>query len=593
MTPMGLGIGLGLADGGKGNTSGLGAGQGTIVVDDAGQWITLPKAKDDPLGLKLTGKNGGLAKFIFDIGSAEVNAIYTMRYSCDWSLLSNQGKEAFFGFGWKEADNDWHMVGNKGNGLASSFGIDIKRIWGTANFNGVSGFSEATDIPDNGTQEGPNWLQLQISSDGSTYTLRSSSDGVTWDDEIVAAAPTPTAGTTAPVTFGIAVFLENSDKGEFECTVELWMQELFVFLSPVAFANFTTPAATGNFSISTADLNGQTPIGAYIWLCNGEVTDVEYSAGTIGYHLHGATDGTTSWSFMDYVESGTNTELRGWKSSQILYIPAYVDATFVSFEADGMTINFATLAADVQDKLGFVMFITGNNSDCKVGVFNDVAVGPTGTTIDMGFTADAILGVNALTNDNAYTGSINVLVGWASNEVGAPQYSTQYVRSTGNGAGYAYNDGILSSGMVASFSGTEIKLAGAGTYDVPYFAFSFGGDLSVEAGFFDSPTSATTVTESGLGITPEKILILGGPHTTSWGVGVTHNGWSTSWFDAVGGVGSVSHSASDSKSSTTRLWNYAGNEQATLDSVASGEFTMDFSNASAVAVHYPYLVFGV
>ncbi len=217
---LGINLGLGLsARGVGGNPSGLVPDDGTIIVDDAGQWDILPTAKNDPLGLKLKGKNGGVAKFIFDIGQASPGAKYTLNYTADWSALSNTGKEAFLGFGWKEADNNFHMVGNKGD---DSTGLDIEQIYGTANFTGQSGFTN-TDVPaTNGTQAGPNWLQLELSLGGETYTLRSSADGIIWDDELTDEVPVPIAdGIIAPV-FGIAVFLENSDKGSFEAIIQLW-----------------------------------------------------------------------------------------------------------------------------------------------------------------------------------------------------------------------------------------------------------------------------------------------------------------------------------------------------------------------------------
>ena len=244
MTPMGLGIGLGLADGGgDGNPSGLLPDNGDIIVDDVAQWVTLPKPKNDPLGLKFTGQNGGIAKFIFDLGSASSGSIYTMKYEADWSLLSNTGKEVFFGFGFLESDNDYHFIGNKGDGTT---GIDIKRLYGTANFNSVSAPTTLTDVANNGTQSGPNWLQLEVAVGGATYILRSSADGDTWDDELTGIVPTPTSDCVTPLTFGIAIFLENSDKGEFEVIVNLWEATGFTFqsVSSVKMAAFIQPDPT-------------------------------------------------------------------------------------------------------------------------------------------------------------------------------------------------------------------------------------------------------------------------------------------------------------------------------------------------------------
>lgn len=228
---------------GGGNPSGLLPDNGDIIVDDVAQWITLPKPKNDPLGLKFTGQNGGIAKFIFDLGSANSGSIYTMKYTADWSLLSNTGKEVFFGFGFLESDNDYHFIGNKGDGTT---GIDIKRLYGTANFNSVSAPTTLTDVANNGTQSGPNWLQLEIALGGATYILRSSADGDTWDDELTGIVPTPTADCVTPPTFGIAIFLENSDKGEFEVIVNLWEATGFTLqsVSSLKMAAFMQPDPT-------------------------------------------------------------------------------------------------------------------------------------------------------------------------------------------------------------------------------------------------------------------------------------------------------------------------------------------------------------
>lgn len=196
----------------------LPASQGTLVYD--GGFAVNPTKNNSGSNLKLQGKSGGTAKFILDIGPAVANTTYTMRYDPDFSLLSNTGKEAFVGFGFLKTGNDFHMTGLKGNGAS---GLNAYKIYGAAKFNASSGFTTVDDgAAAFGTQAGPNWLQLAVAEDGSTYTLRTSNDGQSWTDEFTDDLPDPISGSDDATTFGIAVFLENSDKGTFSIDIQVW-----------------------------------------------------------------------------------------------------------------------------------------------------------------------------------------------------------------------------------------------------------------------------------------------------------------------------------------------------------------------------------
>jgi hypothetical protein len=195
----------------------LPSGEGTLVYDD--NFTVPPTQGNSGSNLKLQGKSGGTAKFILDIGAAVANTTYTARIDPDFTLLSNTGKEAFVGFGFKSG-NDFHFTGLKGDGAS---GLNAYKIYGAAKFNASSGFTTVDDgAAAFGTQAGPNWLQIAIAEDGSTYTLRTSSDGQSWTDEFTDDLPDPIATSTGATTFGIAVFLENSDKGTFSIDIQVW-----------------------------------------------------------------------------------------------------------------------------------------------------------------------------------------------------------------------------------------------------------------------------------------------------------------------------------------------------------------------------------
>lgn len=188
------------------------------IVDDGGFTVG-PIVGDGSGGIKIQGKNGGLAKFIYDIGPPQSGYIYTVRYDPDFTRLSNTGKEAFVGFGFKSG-NDFHFTGLKGDGAT---GLNAYKIYGAGKFNQSSGFTTIDDgAAAFGTQAGPNWLRIVIAADGTTYTLATSSDGQNWTNEFTASAPSPLATATGAGQFGIAVFLENSDKGQFLIQITVW-----------------------------------------------------------------------------------------------------------------------------------------------------------------------------------------------------------------------------------------------------------------------------------------------------------------------------------------------------------------------------------
>lgn len=171
--------------------------------------------------VKLSGKKatGSTGKFVYSIAAApQAGYKYTTQIDPDFSALAQQGKLAFTGFGLKSGNN-FHLMGLKGDG---STGLNAAKISG-ANFNLTTGQTVTTvGAAHAGTQAGPNWLQLEISNDGTTYTLRTSADGTTWTDEITAAAPSPLNNATSATSFGIAGYFDGTDAGNFSIDVKLW-----------------------------------------------------------------------------------------------------------------------------------------------------------------------------------------------------------------------------------------------------------------------------------------------------------------------------------------------------------------------------------
>lgn len=195
----------GAGDGGLGDTDG-----GIVAPPEV--FDVPPITQDTSNGLKIAGKNGGSAVFLFDIGAPEPGGVYSMRYDPDWSGMSKQGRHAAVGFALKAGD-DFHLVGPRGNG-ANPATMVASRVYG--DFARASQFTLSNDGPVNhGSKDGPNWLQLEIDQFGETYTLRTSADGEVWADEYTDEMPLPLGAATDALQFGPGAYFANQDKGVF------------------------------------------------------------------------------------------------------------------------------------------------------------------------------------------------------------------------------------------------------------------------------------------------------------------------------------------------------------------------------------------
>lgn len=200
------------------NGSGIDDDDGTSVDDGGFETIIV---EDSSGGLKITGKNKGVAKFVYDIGVPTKGMIVTMRYSADWSQLPKKGVGAMIGFGLKRGQ-DYHFVGLKGDGATpttmrqgSLYGTDFgNRTTGTFDDGGAAAF---------GSKDGPNWVRLIVAADGVTFTLQLSPDGTSWTTVLADKLPTPLANVTDGDVFGIGVYLPGNDTGVFSVIAEIWV----------------------------------------------------------------------------------------------------------------------------------------------------------------------------------------------------------------------------------------------------------------------------------------------------------------------------------------------------------------------------------
>lgn len=227
-------------------------------IEDDGTFTNPPVVTTVDGGIKLSGKkaSGSTGKFIYDLGPFEANTIYTMKYDPDFSLLAQQGKLAMVGFGMKDG-NSFRLSGLRGDG---STGLHAYEVSGSS----PNGWSQTTGhttsdggAAAHGTQSGPNWLRIQIAEDGSTYSLRTSSDGVSWTDEFTDITPSPFTNSTDPAQAGIIVYLDGTDAGSFSVLVTLWRTQILdAFRGSIV--NNASDSGSTNFNNTTLTFDSET-----------------------------------------------------------------------------------------------------------------------------------------------------------------------------------------------------------------------------------------------------------------------------------------------------------------------------------------------
>lgn len=370
----------------------------------------------------------------------------------------------------------------------------------------------------------------------------------------------------------------------------------------VAYANFALPSSTGNFTISASDLGGLTPKMVVFALSNAEASETSFVAptGEEAFHMFGAADGTNQWAVTSSAQGGTNSTIRTYTASACMRVlnisgTALLEADFSSFGTNGVTVSISTLDAEVYGKRGFAMFFAGSDCSAEVGVINGEADGSATKTV--AFTPDGALFSESYTaTADSTTSSALQSFGFAINDGTPTQYNGARYLASGTGTGRV-NDTALGYGAfpgypcTISFSGADMTAAWspAAEVDAPYAAWSFNGSLSAVAGTITSPTSATTASATGLGITPTSALFITGPGAVN--TPISGGGFGAGWLTATGG-GSMGCQSKTGYCSTTRLNIADGADIAALDSFASGSITLDFTTADANARLLPFIAFG-
>jgi hypothetical protein len=181
-------------------------------IDETGDFDIIPVVQPTSGGTKITGKNSGVAAFLYDVGPPVVGT-YTMQVTNDYSGMSKSGREAAVGFGFQDG-TDFHMVSLRGAGNNPADMLN-SQIYG--NFTQANQFTLTNDgAATHGSKDGPNWQQIEI-LEGGGYTYRTGTgadvDDVTWTDEFTDELPPPLASALDALKFGPSAYYAGNDKG--------------------------------------------------------------------------------------------------------------------------------------------------------------------------------------------------------------------------------------------------------------------------------------------------------------------------------------------------------------------------------------------
>lgn len=197
----------------------------------------------------ITGKvkPGSFGKFVYPLATIVASRVYTFRTVANFSQLALQGKLAMVGVGVKNG-NDFHLDGLRGDG---STGCTVYEVYGTApnGWNKQTGHSVLdSGAPAHGTQY-TSYHRLTTSVDGTTVDYATSADGVTYVEELSNASLTPFTNVSGVVTFGVALWFNNTDAGPFSIVIDQFADILddpvgVTFVAHAETANDATPNYT-------------------------------------------------------------------------------------------------------------------------------------------------------------------------------------------------------------------------------------------------------------------------------------------------------------------------------------------------------------
>lgn len=296
---------------------------------------------------------------------------------------------------------------------------------------------------------------------------------------------------------------------------------------------FTIPTVTGNIDI-TGSLGGRTPKAAMFIACGhqsaldpAETNDAEF--------MVGATDGTTQWATRTFANDNAASTQNGTnqRSDCCIAVPNQsLDsdlwrASFVSFAADKVTVNFGTANVANPRRMICILF-AGTDLTVNVGLTGSLGAAATTTSITApGFRPDVLFlaGDHSNAFNTTAASEYGIMFGIAVDDGTPSQRCVSWIEDSALGAsapGMAIhsNKGIsqttLNAATIAyegaiAFTATGFDVttdASAGTDTYGYLALDLGGEAFSLIGI-DTPTAIGEVEYTTPGHPPRMVLFVG------------------------------------------------------------------------------------
>ncbi len=331
-----------------------------------------------------------------------------------------------------------------------------------------------------------------------TPTLAGEADLVTFDSDGFTLAWTSVDG-TARKMFGIA------------------FRKTAVQAIAYDVGEMVVPAAAGNLSITGV---GFRPKGILLF------STLSTGLTGHGYFLFGAASGVSNqWAVGNVMTDGAGTTVCDSRLSTSVCLTANdngtlsVEASLVSFDSDGFTLNFSTVTAFiVASKVGYVAF-TGDDLSCFAGSTNGPTTATTSAVTGVGFIPTALIFAQAPNGTSTgNTVDANMMIGAAAHpgeewcgvcfdddNVGTSASTRRFRTDKCIGRGIGSDDELADLDSFDSDGFTLDYTTQDGTSRKTLF-FALEG-VTVQAGTFDTPTGVGSE-DHDIDFDPEAILFL-------------------------------------------------------------------------------------
>ena len=292
----------------------------------------------------------------------------------------------------------------------------------------------------------------------------------------------------------------------------------------IAIVRAAAPTSTGNTNITTADLGGQTPKGVLVIATHADTDATAEDGLAMGIGFADATTENFVGISSQHGVTTSNTD-RNYDVANLIDLlvdgAVTVTGTFVAFIEDGITINFTVVEASTPSLLTYIFFAGDDVAvhvaavDLGTGTtaLNQTAPGFLPEIVFVAGTAQGNVGVEtearihfgAAVNDGSDT---NRGILWES----VNDAATSLVHSVLNtdSVGGDLVEGVVGWEVtVDDFDTSGFSLtpsADTDQEDIIYMAVKFGS-LSASIRSFDSPTSTGNDARTGVGFTPQFVLL--------------------------------------------------------------------------------------